>query len=172
MFDDTYYLNNNGDKWIVTNPQSSIRGKLDRSPMDFMLITENGEVIKRRADYFESFGNFATVSFRIKGIRYGGFFDSWIKIDGYNVIRHYSQRLTDKDREEGKEQKIVTMDNMEYKKFLELAETKKETMYIDDNDPYQIDRSIIVIAETTRSQDHRRLYLCQKQKREDRPVSS
>lgn len=158
MFDGTYYLNNSGDKWIVTNP--SVRGKLDRSPMDFYLVTEEGNIVKRRADYYEMCGNFATVSFRIKGIRFGGFFDDWSKINGLPVLRHYSQQMSKIDRLEGKTQKIVKMDDMEYKEFHSLYEKNTETMFVSDNDPYQIDKEIIIVAETTRPADWHKLYLC------------
>lgn len=91
----TFYLNNDGSKWIIAN--STIRG-FDRSPMDFILIREDGTQQKRRADYYESFGNFATVSFRINGLRYGGFFESFEKIDGLPVLRRYSRCYNKKDQ--------------------------------------------------------------------------
>lgn len=99
----TLYLNNSGDKWIEVNynrdyesAMSAYTGRnsstLDRSPMDFMLVKEDGTIVKRRADYYQQFGNFATVEFRIKGIRYGGFFESFERINDLPVLRNYSNR--------------------------------------------------------------------------------
>lgn len=78
------YLNNSGTKWITDRA---------RKGMYFILI-QNGIEKKRKADYYEQFGNFATINFRVKGIRYSKFPESESK-NGLPVIEiknpdHYS----------------------------------------------------------------------------------
>jgi hypothetical protein len=56
----TFYLNNTGHRWVnLTN------GKKDQI---FAYI--NGELIKRTAIYYESFGNFACACISYKGKKY------------------------------------------------------------------------------------------------------
>lgn len=90
MQTETLYMNAEGSKWIVVSGVDRL-GRYDRSPMDFILIKADGTSQKRRADYYEQFGNFATVSFRIKGIRYSGFFENFEKIDDLPILRRYSR---------------------------------------------------------------------------------
>ena len=54
----TYYLNNNGSRWIVMDNNRRVQ-------MTF--ITKSGLVVKRRVKYFESFGNFALCAISWKG---------------------------------------------------------------------------------------------------------
>ena len=53
------YLNNNGSKWVTQD-------------MRFVLVLPNGTRTVRLADYCYSFGNFAGISYRYKGVRYNG----------------------------------------------------------------------------------------------------
>jgi len=64
--------------------------------MDFMLVEPNGNIKKRRADFYEAFGNFAVTHFRYKGKRVCGFFESFERIDGYPVIRSFVEPGKDK----------------------------------------------------------------------------
>ena len=51
-----YYLNNHGSKWVIL-PKTKLWIK------DY----KTGDVILRTPNYFESFGNFASVSYSYKG---------------------------------------------------------------------------------------------------------
>jgi hypothetical protein len=82
----TLYLNKRGDRYVIVDQ------RYRRTPMDFYLIKPNGKQELRRADFFESFGNFAAVHFRISGIRYSGLFEDFERINGYPVLRTYSTR--------------------------------------------------------------------------------
>lgn len=63
----TYYLNNNGSRWVnYTN------GKKDK----ISLQTTTGKIITRTAIYYESFGNFATALISYKGKKISVFPDS------------------------------------------------------------------------------------------------
>ena len=54
-----YYLNNTGSRWIDKTPDA----------MRFLLI--DGDIKKiRKCDFYESFGNFASINFRYNGKRY------------------------------------------------------------------------------------------------------
>lgn len=57
MRNGTFYLNQNGSKWVNYN-----NGKKEKI---FAYI--NGELIERTPIYFESFGNFASVTISYKG---------------------------------------------------------------------------------------------------------
>ena len=80
----TYYLNRDGSKWVLYDQNHR------RTPMEFILITLDGTQKKRRADYFESFGNFAAVHFRIGKVRYSGLFEDFERINGLPVLRNPS----------------------------------------------------------------------------------
>lgn len=58
----TLYMNNSGSRWIDT----------DKRAMEFVLVLPDGTHKPRRADYFESFGNFAVLAYRYKGKRHVG----------------------------------------------------------------------------------------------------
>jgi hypothetical protein len=58
----TLYLNNDGSRWIET----------DKGEMDFVLVLPDGRRVRRKADWFESFGNFAAIAYRYQGKRYRG----------------------------------------------------------------------------------------------------
>jgi len=64
----TRYLNNDGTRWIVLNERS-------RRAMPFILILPDGTRKKRKADYYEQFGNFAVTCYRYCGERFAGFAD-------------------------------------------------------------------------------------------------
>ena len=67
MLNGTYYLNNNGSRWInFTN------GKRDR----LWFSTKSGKRIRRAVRYYEAFGNFATASISYKGKIVNVFVDS------------------------------------------------------------------------------------------------
>ena len=55
----TYYLNNNGSRWINLNRE---RGKREKIPVKLGGITK-----QRTIQYWEACGNFAFPSIRIKG---------------------------------------------------------------------------------------------------------
>lgn len=57
----TLYLNSTGSRWII--PEL----------MTFALYSNGVFQRLRKADYYEAFGNFATINFRVSGIRYSGF---------------------------------------------------------------------------------------------------
>lgn len=67
MRNGTYYLNNSGSRWIVLN--NGVREKIT-------LKTKGGRDIVRTVNYYESFGNFATVNISYKGKRINVFPDS------------------------------------------------------------------------------------------------
>lgn len=54
----TYYLNNNGSRWIVMDNNRRVQ-------MTF--TTKSGTEVKRRVKYFESFGNFGLCAISWKG---------------------------------------------------------------------------------------------------------
>lgn len=54
------YLNNNGSRWTDT----------DKNERRFILVLSDGTRKERLLDYWESFGNFASCSFRYCGKRY------------------------------------------------------------------------------------------------------
>jgi len=60
----TYYLNNNGSRWI-NFPKERIK-----------IITPDGKVEYRLPIYFESFGNYASVCISWRGKRLNCLFDS------------------------------------------------------------------------------------------------
>ena len=63
----TYYLNNNGSRWVVL-----INGK--REQREFS--TKTGAKVVRTVNYYESFGNFATCNISYKGKKVNVFPDS------------------------------------------------------------------------------------------------
>ena len=69
------YLNNHGTRRIVT--LGGVR------QMDFY-IRFNGKLLKRKADYYGSFGNFGTIGFRFRGKRYEELTEE--AIDGVCVV--------------------------------------------------------------------------------------
>jgi hypothetical protein len=54
----TLYLNNDGSRWI------------DTQDMTFVLVLPSGARKVRKADWFESFGNFGAIAYRYCGKRY------------------------------------------------------------------------------------------------------
>jgi hypothetical protein len=64
---DTLYLNRDGSKWVTGR---MLVGAGRESDMRFVLVTPDGARKLRKADYYESFGNFACVAYRYKGKRY------------------------------------------------------------------------------------------------------
>ena len=58
----TLYLNNDGSRWIETGKRA----------MAFVLVLPDGTRKTRKADWFESFGNFADIAYRYQGKRYRG----------------------------------------------------------------------------------------------------
>ena len=60
MTGQTLYLNNDGSRWIVTGKEG----------MAFVLVLPDGTRKVRKADWYESFGNFSALSYRYKGKRY------------------------------------------------------------------------------------------------------
>ena len=52
------YLNNSGSRWVTPGD------------MNFVLVLPDGTKKVRKADYYESFGNFAAISYRYHGHRY------------------------------------------------------------------------------------------------------
>lgn len=63
----TYYLNNNGSRWV-----NLINGVRDR----IQLSTKSGKLIERGVNYWASFGNFATANISYKGQRINVFADT------------------------------------------------------------------------------------------------
>lgn len=55
-------LNNDGSRWIDSNPRE----------MQFVLVLPNGTRKVRKADWYESFGNFAATAYRYRGKRFRG----------------------------------------------------------------------------------------------------
>jgi hypothetical protein len=68
----TLYLNNNGSRWIDTS----------LAAMNFILVLPDGTRKLRKADYYESFGNFAATCYRYQGKRFRGLAKS---CDGYET---------------------------------------------------------------------------------------
>ncbi len=56
---DIRYLNNDGSRWVTRD-------------MKFVLVLPDGTRKERKADYYFSFGNFAGIAYRIKGVRFVG----------------------------------------------------------------------------------------------------
>ncbi len=55
-----YYLNNRGDRWVVL--ESGERSTID-------LQTESGRLVRRKVEYYESFGNSVVACISYKGKR-------------------------------------------------------------------------------------------------------
>jgi hypothetical protein len=55
------YLNNDGSKW-----------KGEGDDMKFVLVLPDGTRKERKADWYESFGNFAALAYRYQGKRFRG----------------------------------------------------------------------------------------------------
>ncbi len=53
------YLNNDGSRWVTQD-------------MRFVLVMPDGTRKVRIADYYESFGNFARIAYRVSGKRFFG----------------------------------------------------------------------------------------------------
>ncbi len=66
------YSNNSGSRWIDT----------DKHAMEFILVLPDGTRKSRHADYYESFGNFAVLGYRYRGMRFRGMPKCW---DGSEV---------------------------------------------------------------------------------------
>lgn len=64
----TLYMNNDGSRWVIL-PR--------REHHSFLLICPDGTRKIRQADFFESFGNFATTHFRFCGKRYHRLFENF-----------------------------------------------------------------------------------------------
>ena len=58
MRNGTYYLNNNGSRWVVFENGKKVKVKLQ---------TKSGNAVERTAIYFFSFGNFGGVRINYKG---------------------------------------------------------------------------------------------------------
>jgi len=58
MRNGTLYLNNNGSRWIVLENGEKVSATFE---------TKSGEKVTRKVQYFESFGNFATLAIYYKG---------------------------------------------------------------------------------------------------------
>lgn len=63
----TYYLNNNGSRWIVL-----INGKRER----ITLFTKSGQEVNRSVNYYSSFGNHGTANISYKGKKIDVFTDT------------------------------------------------------------------------------------------------
>ena len=59
---ETYYLNNHGSRWIVAEKNQSYKFKKIK-----VRVTHLNEIYERTALFFESFGNFASVTVSIGG---------------------------------------------------------------------------------------------------------
>jgi S-adenosylmethionine hydrolase len=70
MLNGTYYLNNNGSKWV-----NYTKGQKDK----ITLKTESGKKIVRTVIYYESFGNFATALISYKSKKISVFGDTILK---------------------------------------------------------------------------------------------
>ena len=70
MRNDTYYLNNSGSRWI-----HMINGKREK----VSLTTKSGKRVERTANYYSSFGNFATVNISYKGKKINVFTDTLLE---------------------------------------------------------------------------------------------
>lgn len=66
----TFYCNNSGSRWVHL-----INGKRDT----VTLKTKSGKEIVRTANFYESFGNFATVNIFYKGKRINVFPDTLLE---------------------------------------------------------------------------------------------
>lgn len=66
----TFYCNNSGSRWV-----NLINGKRDK----VTLKTKSGREIIRTANFYESFGNFATVNISYKGKRINVFTDTLLE---------------------------------------------------------------------------------------------
>ena len=67
MGNGTYYLNNTGHRWV-----HYINGKKEKVTLE----TKSGTRVTRTANFYESFGNFATVNISYKGKRINIFLDT------------------------------------------------------------------------------------------------
>lgn len=63
----TYYLNNNGSKWVIFENGKRIKETFQLS---------NGKTIERSVNYFASFGNFGTCNISYKGKKIDVFVDT------------------------------------------------------------------------------------------------
>ena len=70
MKNGTYYLNNNGSRWV-----HFINGKKEK----IKLKTISGKPIERTAIYYESFGNFSSVCISYKGKKINVLTDSLLQ---------------------------------------------------------------------------------------------
>lgn len=62
-----YYLNNSGSRWVVLGPD----GRREQHTFK----TRSGKTVKRRVNYFKSWGNFAIAVISWKGKMVGVFCD-------------------------------------------------------------------------------------------------
>ncbi|MFZ1517031.1 MAG: hypothetical protein WAT21_16615 [Saprospiraceae bacterium] len=70
MLNGTYYLNNNGSRWVVySNGKKTVH----------TFMTESGKEVTRTAIFYESFGNFASVCISYKGNKISVLLDSVLK---------------------------------------------------------------------------------------------
>ena len=63
-----YYMNNNGSKWVVFGD--------DGRRVKYTFETKSGNKVERCVNYFESFGNFATLNISYHGKRINVFADT------------------------------------------------------------------------------------------------
>jgi len=78
------YLNNNGSRWITDD-------------MDFYLELPDGTRKLRKADYYESFGNFAVYGYRYQGKRFSALPNDTERYEGLPVIAHGKARKVSKN---------------------------------------------------------------------------
>ena len=67
MLHGTFYLNNNGSRWI--NYNNGVKDSIT-------LQTKDGKSITRKVNYYSSFGNFGTANISYKGKKIDVFADS------------------------------------------------------------------------------------------------
>lgn len=72
------YLNNRGSRWINVNEN----GQRD---MPFLLSVNGSTPIRRKADYYSSWGNWGVIAYRYKGKRYESIPDE--EIDRLPVVK-------------------------------------------------------------------------------------
>jgi len=70
MLTGTFYLNNNGSRWV-----NLVNGKRDK----ITLKTESGKEVTRTVIFYESFGNFSSCCISYKGKRINVLTDSILK---------------------------------------------------------------------------------------------
>jgi len=76
------YLNATGSRWVYDSAEQ----------MQFVLVLPDGTRRIRKADFIESFGNFARIAYRYRGKRYFGIPKSPtghdVRLDGESKLPH------------------------------------------------------------------------------------